>query len=238
MNKERLIKSSLRVKEHGEVFTPTKIVKLMLNQKELQEDLHSLTSTFLEPAAGEGAFLTEILRRKLKLAVRMSSTLFEFEENSLIALSSLYGIELLEDNVEILVLNMFGEFYRVYQKELVHYQGKASERVLESAKLIVNLNIAQGDALKRTRSDGKPIVFSEWQLLPEAHDIKRVQRTEYTLDAIAKGEQSSDGIQRHFSEQLDLFPDDVSGSNQDELLKYKFVPVNIKDVYKQKTEPI
>ena len=54
---EKLIKSKIRVKKHGEVFTPKSIVNLMLNQPEIQEKLNSLTSTFLEPTAGEGAFL-------------------------------------------------------------------------------------------------------------------------------------------------------------------------------------
>ena len=37
---EKLIKSKIRVKKHGEVFTPKSIVNLMLNQPEIQEKLN------------------------------------------------------------------------------------------------------------------------------------------------------------------------------------------------------
>ncbi|MFR4248787.1 MAG: hypothetical protein ACLT1L_02920 [Leuconostoc lactis] len=93
---EQIIKSKKRVQQHGEVFTPKRIVNLMLDQEELQENLRDLSSTFLEPSAGEGAFLTEILRRKLDVARQVSETREAYDENALIALASLYGIELLE----------------------------------------------------------------------------------------------------------------------------------------------
>ena len=62
---EVIIKSKKRVQKHGEVFTPQRIVKMMLDQPGIKEACESLTATFLEPSAGEGAFLVEILTRKL-----------------------------------------------------------------------------------------------------------------------------------------------------------------------------
>ena len=58
-----LIKSKERVQKHGEVFTPDWMVKKMLSYPEIQEKLQDMHATFLEPSAGEGAFLTEILRQ-------------------------------------------------------------------------------------------------------------------------------------------------------------------------------
>jgi len=119
MKEERLIKSSKRVKDHGEVFTPRRIVALMLDQPEIKQVLSSLTATFLEPAAGEGAFLTEILSRKLVLASQLSDSIEAFEQKALIALTSLYGIELLVDNTELLVIHMYRVFYQEYLRQRI-----------------------------------------------------------------------------------------------------------------------
>ena len=85
---EKIIKSADRVKDIGEVFTPKKTVDFMLDQPEIKEKVNSLTATFLEPSAGEGAFLTEILHRKLLVAQKQSNSARKFGENCLIALSS------------------------------------------------------------------------------------------------------------------------------------------------------
>mgnify|MGYP000541682243 FL=1 len=60
-----LIKSKSRVQQHGEVFTPAAVVERMLDLPGVRAACERLTATFLEPAAGEGAFLVAILRRKL-----------------------------------------------------------------------------------------------------------------------------------------------------------------------------
>ena len=73
---EKIIKSVDRVKDIGEVFTPQKAVNFMLDQPEIKEKVESLTATFLEPSAGEGAFLVEILRRKLNYAQKQNANLY------------------------------------------------------------------------------------------------------------------------------------------------------------------
>lgn len=60
---EQQIKSKERVSEHGEVFTAEREVNAMLDL--VKPETERIDSRFLEPACGEGAFLTEILRRKL-----------------------------------------------------------------------------------------------------------------------------------------------------------------------------
>ena len=64
---EKIIKSKARVQKHGEVFTPKKVINMMLNQPGINEACKNLTTTFLEPSAGEGAFLVAILNRKLEM---------------------------------------------------------------------------------------------------------------------------------------------------------------------------
>ncbi|KRL14620.1 N-6 DNA methylase [Schleiferilactobacillus perolens] len=236
---ERIIKSNERVKEHGEVFTPRRIVNLMLNQKELKAPLSSLSTTFLEPAAGEGAFLTEILRRKMLLAVRLSNDLDSYEQNSLIALCSLYGIELMEDNVKLLAMNMYQTFFNQYSKEATKYGGKVNTHVIESAKVIISANMAEGDALKQITKDGQPIILSEWKLLPIKRNIRKVHRIEYTLTAIINNEGPVvSGTVERTSKQLSLFADD---DHSETSAAYEFLPVKITEVYKQKmikTEPL
>ncbi|MBP2058393.1 type I restriction-modification system DNA methylase subunit [Lactobacillus colini] len=82
---EKIIKSADRVKNIGEVFTPKKTVDLMLDQPEIKEKVNILDATFLEPSAGEGVFLVEILKHKLSVAVRQSKTTKEMQNKHCLA---------------------------------------------------------------------------------------------------------------------------------------------------------
>lgn len=86
---EKQIKSKKRVANHGEVFTAEREVKAMCDL--VKQETERIESRFLEPACGNGNFLVEILGRKLK---HCSS-----KEDVKIACSSIYGIDILEDNV-------------------------------------------------------------------------------------------------------------------------------------------
>ncbi len=86
---EKIIKSADRVKNVGEVFTPKKTVDFMLDQPEVKAKVNSLTATFLEPSAGEGAFLVEILRRKLAYAKTQASDNQDLQNKFLQVLSTL-----------------------------------------------------------------------------------------------------------------------------------------------------
>lgn len=233
---ERLIKSSNRVREHGEVFTPRNIVLLMLNQNEIQPALNSLSSTFLEPAAGEGAFLTEVLSRKLELANKVSQSIQDFENNSLIALTSLYGIELLVDNTELLVMHMYQVFHQKYLQQLSRYHSSANKKVEKSAITIIRANMAQGDALTGKDKIGNDIVFSQWNLLPVLRGVRKIQRIEYTLDAIKNNGRSLDGqAQGHGTQEISLFETDES---KEKKVVYKYSPVTLQNIYKEDKIPI
>jgi type I restriction-modification system DNA methylase subunit len=78
-----------RVKATGEVFTPTSLVSEVLDSLP-EEQFTNLTKTFLDPACGDGQFLGEVLIRKME----NGST---FEQ----ALSTVYGIDLMQDNVDL-----------------------------------------------------------------------------------------------------------------------------------------
>jgi type I restriction-modification system DNA methylase subunit len=90
-------RDSLRVKATGEVFTPTPLVQEILDQ--LDPNLfRDINKTFIDPSCGDGQFLSEVLIRKLEsVAEEGSITEQQFEQ----ALSTIYGIELMPDNVDL-----------------------------------------------------------------------------------------------------------------------------------------
>jgi hypothetical protein len=81
-------RDQLRVKATGEVFTPTPLVQDVLD-KLLLEQFTDPTKTFLDPSCGDGQFLGEVLIRKME----NGST---FDQ----ALSTIYGVDLMQDNVD------------------------------------------------------------------------------------------------------------------------------------------
>ena len=223
---EKIIKSADRVKDIGEVFTPKKTVDFMLDQPEILEKVNSLTATFLEPSAGEGAFLVEILKRKLKYAMKVSNDPVELQINFLRVLSTLYGIELMEDNVEMLVINMVNTFRDIYFNTIDTLE--QSDKVLKSANVIISANMAQGDTLTRKTATGDPIVFSEWKSIGS----DKVQRTEYTFDSIIEGGGPVGTVQNQ-SEQLSLFADPYADDESEKHDIKHYLPVKWEDICKQ-----
>lgn len=85
------VKSKKRVKAYGEVFTNEKEVKAMCDL--IPADIwENIEATFLEPSCGNGNFLVEIFKRKL-------DNCKDWQEG-LKALKSIYGIDILQDNVD------------------------------------------------------------------------------------------------------------------------------------------
>ncbi|CDR80347.1 methylase [Lactobacillus delbrueckii subsp. lactis] len=236
MTDERLIKSADRVKDVGEVFTPKRIVDLMLDQPEISAKVNDLTATFLEPSAGEGAFLTEILTRKMQVALEGSTSVDNYEDRILLGLSSLYGIELMEDNYRMLRHNLYQTFAVNYLRGL-KAKGQPEHgkpKVLKSAKTIIFANMVQGNTLTYKNVHDQPIVFSEWASYKQEGRIW-VKRTTQTFESIVEGEQTDNGLVVPEDSQLDLFtdfdPDTNEVKSKDSYLQYK--PVQIVDVYKE-----
>ena len=243
--KEEIIKSKLRVQKHGEVFTPKRIVNKMLDIPGLKDACENLTATFLEPAAGEGAFLVVILERKLNMvSEKYNKDLTQYENYSLLALTTVYGIELLEDNAQTCVMNMFQLYYDKYKEQVEHHGGELKDKVLDSAKKIISLNICNGNFLTRKSVDGNPLVFSEWQPINMRKTSKniKIQRTEYTLDEIYENVKKENGraINKFIQEpvQLDLFDflEDESENINEFQKEMRYIPVKITDVYREEME--
>lgn len=155
-----LIKSKERVQNYGEVFTPKWMVQKMLSEPAIQEKIRDVHATFLEPSAGEGAFLVEILHQRLTYLDRQVSKA-SWPKQAIWALMNIYGIELLQDNL----LKARDAMLEVV---INHYQAKMQKQLsiktefYKTAKFVITTNIVQGNTLEYTTSNGKLIEFSHW----------------------------------------------------------------------------
>lgn len=142
----------------------------------------------------------------MKVALEQSKNIAKFEDNCLLALSSLYGIELMEDNVEMLVMNMLQEFISDYLGGIVTIDpsAKKNDKVIRSTKVIIRANMAQGDALTYETSTDDPIIFSEWETFSKNGRLY-VQRKEQTFESIVAGEDIVNSMAASQQEEMDLF---------------------------------
>ena len=171
-----LVKSKQRVADHGEVFTPPRMVEAMLDL--VKDESERIDSRLLESACGSGNFLVPVLMRKLAtVQARYGKSDFEKRHHALLGLMCIYGIELLEDNVadcrEIL-LQVFAEYLQV---------GPGDEWYSAAAR-VVDTNIVHGDALAMTTQGDKPepITFAEWSYVGRG----RYHRRDFRLDTLTQ----------------------------------------------------
>jgi hypothetical protein len=173
-NESSLVKSRQRVADHGEVFTPSWMVDEMLDL--VKNESERIDSRFLESACGAGNFLKTVLLRKLQTVKnRYGKSEFETRHYAILALMSIYGIELLEDNVE----ECRKQLHSIYSKFLkVDETSDWSKAGVE----VIKANIIQGDALTLTDTQGQPIKFPEWGYLGSG----KFQRRDFHFDALTQ----------------------------------------------------
>ena len=85
-------RDQLRIKQTAEVFTPTLLVQEMLNKLEERDPtlFSDPNKTFLDNSCGDCQFLSEVVIRKMeKSGCSLEQALF-----------TVYGVELMSDNVE------------------------------------------------------------------------------------------------------------------------------------------
>lgn len=158
-SKKVQVKSKDRVTDHGEVFTAQREVDAMLDL--VKQETERIDSRFLEPACGDGNFLAEVLRRKLAVVEqRYGKSQLEFERYLIIAISSIYGVDILEDNA----IECRERLFRIVDEKYTSlYRGKCKDECRRSIKFLLKRNILWGDALDFTNPKTKEaIVFSEW----------------------------------------------------------------------------
>jgi hypothetical protein len=115
------IKTKQRVADYGEVYTAPREVNAMLDL--VKQETERIESRFLEPACGTGNFLLEVLSRKLtrivsRYAQGPAAARLEYERYAVSAVSSLYGIDILEDNVPSLVGKRKPKCTRLYSNAI------------------------------------------------------------------------------------------------------------------------
>lgn len=171
-----LMKSRQRVADHGEVFTSPEVVDGMLAL--VREEVERIDSRILEPACGSGNFLVPILARKLSTVdARYGRNDFEKRHHALLALMSIYGVELLVDNVAECRDNLLQMFVDVV--------GVSPEDELCAAALnVLATNIVHGDAISMTTRDTpvRQIMFAEWSYLGKG----KFYRRDFRFDTLAK----------------------------------------------------
>ena len=126
----------IRIKQNAEVFTPTKSVIRKLDDLENNRpDLfNNPKKTFLDPTCGDGQFLSEVIIRKME---RSNCTLEQ-------ALSTTYGVELMEDNVKLCKERLAGP--------------EPTMKIIE----ILDKNIVCADSLTYDYSFGEPMGVEKW----------------------------------------------------------------------------
>ena len=136
-----------RVKATGEVFTPTPLVQKLLDKLD-PSVFTDAEKTVLDPTCGDGQFLSEVLIRKVESGI-------DFEQ----ALSTIYGVDLMEDNVKL-----------------------CQDRLLcgrEDLRHIVEQNIVCHDGLTyHYRFDGTPghtLTWQEYEAELERHRTEKHQ---------------------------------------------------------------
>ena len=189
--KKSQIVSRKRVADHGEVFTAEREVNAMCDL--VANECLRPDSRFLEPACGDGNFLSVILRRKLsELRRKYKNSAYDYERQSIVAIGSLYGVDILNDNVEACRNRLFSIWNEEYT---AHCKADASDEVRQAARFIINRNIINGNALTLmcVDADGNdtsaPIVFSEWALISGT----QMQRSDYTMSDLLLYNDNSEG---------------------------------------------
>ena len=168
---KKQIKSRERVAKRGEVFTAEREVKAMCDL--VIDETERIESRFLEPACGDGNFLAEILERKLQVVTRVyGKKPNDWEKYSVVAVSSIYGIDIMADNAASCRNRLFEIWQNQYEeackKKITTSQ---KEETKKAVKYILERNILRGNALSLKEVDENqndkesPIIFSEWSLI-------------------------------------------------------------------------
>ena len=216
--KSSQIISKKRVADHGEVYTAEREVKAMCDL--VNDETQRLDSRFLEPACGTGNFLVEILERKINvLNLIYSKSIFDYEKYSVVAIGSLYGVELLSDNVEICRNRLFELWKKNYSSI---FKKKENQSFYEVISFVLSKNILCGNALSLKQVDenqkdlDKPIIFSEWSFATGF----LIKRRDFTFEEILETPK------KNKSKEKDLFSNTEA---ENELPKNAFIPHPIKE---------
>lgn len=189
---EKLMKSSERVRDLGEVYTPSAMVEAMLDLlPAAMWDVHP-SATFLEPAAGDGNFLVAILARKLAAisaartegALPAGSDQIAVEFHALEALSSIYGIDISTDNIvgdtpshevgaRTRMMDVFSSWFTNETGTALTWRSVVTSTatwIIERNMLVANMLPFEPDG-QPSRRDAIPLVEYHWQAVDRTVEV-------------------------------------------------------------------
>jgi hypothetical protein len=137
------VKSKERVRDLAEVFTADREVNSMLDL--IGDSSYNIDFRYLEPSCGNGNFIVAILERKMLTVGKKYKKVQDFEFYTLIALSSIYGVDIAADNIKEarqrmknVVVDRFSDIQNSRQP---------TDGFYKSVDYILKLNIIKGDML-------------------------------------------------------------------------------------------
>ena len=178
--KEKQIVTRERVRDHGEVYTSAREVNAMLDL--VDNETRRLDSRFLEPACGNGNFLSAILERKLRLVTaNRRLSLFAREIDFLRCVAGLYGIDIIASNVAECRERLLA---MVDKASLETYRQRLRPDFEKVLRFILSKNIIHGNARSYKTMDAPPrdIIFSEWSM-PDTRG--KFVRRDYPFESMA-----------------------------------------------------
>ena len=140
----RLTPDPARVAELGEVFTPTWLVRDILDLVP-DGELEKVDATCLDPACGHGQFLLEALRRKLDAVTRPDMAPDMYRDASIAALTRIYGVDIDEGNVLDARRRMSEYLAHAHHEALGE---EAPDDYVRAAAFVLERNIVAADFLE------------------------------------------------------------------------------------------
>lgn len=215
------VKSKERVADHGEVFTNEREVNAMCDL--VHQECDRIDSRFLEPACGEGNFLAEIVNRKLATVKKLHrKNPYDFERYSVLAMSSIYGVDIMQDNVTICRERLYDIWNKEYKAVC---KKECSEDTRAAVKYILDRNILCGNALTLMQVDENcndidlPIIFPEWSMIGT-----KFKRRDFRLDVLLKANDTPEE-----NKQASLFEEDLSDYLTTNPVTGEYMPLPIKE---------
>ncbi|MCR5543460.1 MAG: hypothetical protein K6F55_04860 [Eubacterium sp.] len=147
----------------------------------------------------------------------------EFEKQSVIAVASIYGVDLLIDNV----IACRNRLYDIWNKEYEAICKKeANDECREAIRFILSRNIVCGNALSLKVVDDEgndteePIIFSEWSFVMGDN----MQRKDFRFDKLLAGDYEpqadKNNKKRETEGQMTLFSEDKPSDEGEFLTSY------------------
>jgi hypothetical protein len=127
----------------------------------------------IEPACGSGNFMVAALNRKVNtIKLRYYGDRVSFERALVLAVSTLYGVDIQPDNV--------AECRSRLLQEALSACGTWSHRLEHALRFVLQHNVLAGNTLHLADLQGRPLVFAEWKMLPDGTMVRK----DYTLAEI------------------------------------------------------